>query len=131
MSLGAIEHLVQFFFHFLERHHFAADFGEALLAASDRDEAVVIKRGQIAGDVPAIDDFLTGQVLLAEITLHHIRAINEQQAFLTGRQRFQRVLMNNADGDAGYRLADGARLIADLTAASFLPVGNIDGRHRR
>ena len=47
------------------RHHFAADFGEAALAAGDVDEAVVVERGDVAGHVPAVAHHLGGQIVAA------------------------------------------------------------------
>ena len=41
-------------FHHRQRHRFAADLGEALEAATDGDEAVVIDRHDVAGIVPAV-----------------------------------------------------------------------------
>ena len=64
----------------------------------------------VAGDVPAAASDLAGQVFAAEVALHHVRPGDEQQPFLAEGQRLVRLRVDDAHGDAGQRVADGADL---------------------
>ena len=60
---------VQLLFDFDVRHHLAADFAEAAQAIGDREEAVFVFGGDVAGDVPAVLQHLRRFFGLAEIAL--------------------------------------------------------------
>ena len=80
---------------------------------------------------PPCDDLLLRQIVPAQIALHDVGAVDEQQALLARRQILQRLAVDDAHGDAGERLADGARLVADLPHVVLLPVGNVGGHGGR
>ena len=58
--LGRAGQFVQFFLDLDVRHHFAADFAEAAQAVGDLQEAVLVHRRDVAGDIPAVAQDLGG-----------------------------------------------------------------------
>jgi len=57
---GRIGQLVQFFLDLDVRHHFAADFAEAVQPVGDLQETVLVERRDVAGAIPAIAQHLGG-----------------------------------------------------------------------
>src|SRR6266852_5017053 len=126
-ALGGLQDVVQVVLDFFERHHFATYFGEAGKAPGNRDEAVGVNLGHVAGGVPTVADDLARQFVAAEVTLHDVGAEDEQQTFLTMRPRFVGVRTDHAGGHAGERLANGADLVAYLAEAADFLVRNVGG----
>ena len=56
--LGDTGQVVQFFLHLNVWHHLAADLTEAAQAVCDHQKSVLVHRGDVAGDIPAISQHL-------------------------------------------------------------------------
>ena len=77
------------------RHHLAADFAESRQAIGDAQEPVVIYHGEIASAIPVVMERRPGQLGLAEIPDHPIRAARQQQPFLIRAQFFHALRIHN------------------------------------
>src|SRR5262249_29546005 len=121
-SIARFQDQVQLILDLLVGHHFAADFAESRQAVGQLDETVVIDAADVAGNVPAVADHILRGLFTAQVALHDVGPIDHQQPFVPGRSRFERVGIDDPGGDAGERLADGARPVADLFGAVLLPV---------
>ena len=71
-----------------------------------------------------------GALGLVEVAEHAVGAFHQQQAFGIGRQRREGHRVDNARGDAGQRMADGAGLVAGLGVLAGVEIGDVDGHHR-
>ena len=76
-----------------------------LLAAGDRQEAVVVDRAEIAGLEPAVGERLVGGLLVAPVAAEHHAAAHQQLA-----------VVGDAHAVAGHQLSDGP----DLEAADLV-----------
>src|SRR5437762_13825045 len=99
--------------------HFAADFAETGEAIRDGQEAVLIERGDIAGDIPAIAQDFRCLLGLAEITFHHVRPADQQEAGLADGEWLHRVRVDDAHSDGGQWMTDCAALSAVLTESRW------------
>ena len=122
---------VQFLFHLDVRHHFAADLAEAGQPVGDGEETILIERGDVAGDIPAVAKNLRRLLRFAEVTFHHVRPAHEQQARLANGQWLECVGIDDAHADAGQRMADLAALGADLAETRGAEVARVHRHGRR
>ena len=91
------------------------------------EKAVVVERGDVAGDVPAIAHRLSRQVFASEVAVHHVRSFHEQHARRSGWQGGEAVRIDDLHGDARKRLADGSTPGGRLIVAGGSEVRTIDG----
>src|SRR5215472_9786463 len=129
--LGEAGDFVQPLFNLHMRHHFAPNFAKAAEAVSDGEEAVLILRGDIAGDVPAVAQHLFGFLRLAEITLHNVRPAHDQESGRALRNKLVRFGIDDAHADAGKRLADRAAFRADLSKTWRSKIPRVDSNNWR
>src|SRR5271168_3634429 len=123
--------LLEFFFDFYVRDHFAADFAETAEAVGDGQETVFVFCGDVAGGVPAVLQNFGGFFGLAEIAEHYVGAVHEEQAGRADFTTFTSFRVHDADTDAGEGMADASALGADLAKARGAKIARVDGYHGR
>ena len=100
------EGLMQRFLDTRVGNHLAPDLREPREPAGDFQEAVVVKHAHVARGVPAVLEHRGGEVVAAEITLHHIWTFHLDHAVGVGAERFTTLQVDDAHHNAGQRLAD-------------------------
>jgi hypothetical protein len=128
---GGIGELVERVLDLDVRNHLAADLAEPAQPVGDADEAVFVHRRDVAGVVPAVDQDLGGLLGAVQVTLHHVRAADQEQARLIERQRFQGLGIHDANADPRQRVPDAAPLGPHLSKGRGAKIGGVDGHGRR
>ena len=114
-----------------QRHHLAADLGEPRQPARDRDVALGVDAGHVAGDVPAVEQHRGGQLGLVQVALHDVRAVDHEQPSSPGGKELARLGVDGAGRDARQRRADGADAVVRLGQAAAHLVGQVGRDDRR
>ena len=110
--------------------HLAADLREAREPVGDRQVAVVVDPGDVAGRVPTILQHLGGQLVAAEVAAHDVRPGDLEEALFAGAERLAAVEVDDAQRHSGQRLADGAAARTGLVDARRTEPRRIDGDDR-
>ena len=111
-------------------HHLAADLRKPALAAGDRDEALAVEPGDVAGAVPAVVNNLLREIRPVEIALHHVGPRDPQHPLFADGQ----LAVSLPFGDP--RAATGDRLAHRALAGIDRPARHMPGwwhirRHER
>ena len=103
---GNTRELMQLFFNFYVRHHLAADLAEPAQTVCDCEKPILVQRRNISRDIPAVAQNFRGLFGPAEVSLHHVRATDQEQPLLPQRERPHGRGIHDANTHARKRVAD-------------------------